>query len=356
MKEKFLIPQFRPFINNVSIIQAIKKICESGILVNGEYTRKLTKILEKKFQGKKILLTDSGTSALILTLLALKCEGKAVLIPTFSCSALLSALLQVGAKPVLYDIEYPYFYHDLQKIKKNAQKDIGAVIVVHPLGRATNVEDFVKVFEPQRVIEDCATSFGTYRKDRLCGTFSCASVLSFGPTKYISSSKGGAILVEDSKQLQYIVDIYYYDKKNTLQKRYNFLSNEISNAISYFQIRNFKSIYNRRKQLYTYYKLKLNNICKYPNDNEKENNFFKFIILTKKKEKVKEIFNKNKIEVSEPVFLPLHRLLKEDKRKFPGSEQFFSQCLSLPLYPAMKKKQIDKIANLIQANSEAFDS
>lgn len=350
MEDKsFDIPYFKPDLKrNLHILTGkIKNILREGILVNGQYTHKLEEELERRFKGKKALIVDSGTSALVLALRILSCENKYVLIPSFVCSALLHAVLQVGAKPLLYDIEYPHIYFDVKKIKKMIPKNFGAIIVVHLFGIAANIEEFVYEFGKEKVIEDCATSFGTKRKNKLCGTFSNIAILSFGPTKYIHSIKGGALLLNGNESVEKALDLYYYDKKDSLQKRYNFLSNEISNLVSYYQIKNFNEFYTRYRTIYNCYKRKLSKIFNYLETDEKENNFYKFILLTYKKDFLKSILHKSRIEAKEPVFSPLHRMLKLEKRKFCGSEEFYKTSLSLPLYSSLRLSQINKIIRIL---------
>lgn len=347
--KKFNIPYFKPYINT-NILDNIKHILKTGVLVNGYYTYKLAHLLESKFKGKKALPVDSGTSALILALRILSCENKYVLIPSFVCSALVHAIIQVGAKPLLYDIEYPNIYFDIKKIKEMAPKNLGAVIVVHLFGMAANVEEFVSEFGRKIIIEDCATSFGTYRKNKLCGTFSDVAILSFGPTKYIASVKGGALLVNNYKSFLQASDLFYYDKKNTLNQRYNFLSNEISNLIACSQINNFKSLYSKYRNIYDSYRKGLSDVFDYIHHDSRENNFYKFILLTHKKDFLIHILRNNRIEAKTPIYIPIHRLLGIEGEKFPGSEEFYKTALSLPSYFSLQLLQINKIIKILTSN------
>lgn len=350
MIKRMLIPYFKPHID-IRVASDIKTVIKSGLLVNGKYTDKLSKELSNRYE-KKALPVDSGTSALILALRVLSCKNKYVLMPSFVCSALLQAIFEVGAKPILYDIEYPYIYFDVKKIKKIVPKNVGAVIVVHLFGRSANVEEFIGEFGEEKVIENCATSFGTKRNNTLCGAFSNIAIISFGATKYINSIKGGALLVKDNKDFAKASDLYYYDKKDTLEKRYNFLSNEVSNLIAYNQIKNFNGTYIKYKRIYNHYKQHLTSSFNYLKGSDKENNFYKFILLSYKKDFLKTILQNNGIEAKEPVYIPIHRILKLDNKKFCGSEEFYRTALSLPLYKTIQTSQINKIINILNYFNE----
>jgi dTDP-4-amino-4,6-dideoxygalactose transaminase len=329
------------------MLKRVKDILKSGRYVNGVYTYKLTKELEKRF-NKKALLLDSGTSALILALRLLNCENKAVLLPSFCCSALLHASLMVGAKPVPYDIEYPSFYFNVKAIKNMTPKNLGAVIVVHPFGRATNIEEFINEFGTTKVVEDCATAFYTQRKNISCGSWSNFAVFSFGPTKYIASIKGGAILIKKESDFKRANDLFYYDKKDSLTLRYNFLSNEVSNLVTYSQVIDIENLCNRYKKVYNYYLEKAGKFIEYVNNDECENNFFKFIVLTAKKDYLKSFMRKSSIEVNEPVYIPIHRMLKLDKNKFKGSEEFYKKSLLLPSFTSIKRHQLNMVIDVLQ--------
>ena len=65
---------------------------------NGRWTKKVQKLLSKKYSFKKVLLTDSCTSALEIAALSLKLKKDEIIIPSYSYPTTASAFLSVGIK------------------------------------------------------------------------------------------------------------------------------------------------------------------------------------------------------------------------------------------------------------------
>jgi dTDP-4-amino-4,6-dideoxygalactose transaminase len=53
----------------------------------------------------------------------------------------------------------------------------------------------------------------------------------------------------------------------------------------------------------------------------------------------------NKIACALPVHKPLHRLLKRDG--YPHTEQAWQQSMSVPLYPALTEKELERIIDAV---------
>ena len=66
---------------------------------NGEWTKKVQKLLSKKYSFKKVLLTDSCTSALEIAALSLKLKkNDEVIVPTYAYPTTASAFMRCGYK------------------------------------------------------------------------------------------------------------------------------------------------------------------------------------------------------------------------------------------------------------------
>ena len=97
----------------------IKKILNSGNLVNGFFTNKFEKEINKYFKTNQSIAVSSGTAALHLALLALKLSKEdEVIIPAFSYIATANVVENVGAKPIFVDISTDNLCIDLNILKK----------------------------------------------------------------------------------------------------------------------------------------------------------------------------------------------------------------------------------------------
>jgi len=150
---------------------------------------------------KYALVVTSGTAALICALVGLNIgPGDEVIVPAYTWLASAGAVLNVGAIPVLANVD-----ESLTLDPADFERRIGprtkAVIPVHMGGRPSNMDAIMDVAQRHglHVVEDaCQAIGGSYRGRRL-GTIGAAGAFSFNQFKTISCGEGGALLTSDRK-------------------------------------------------------------------------------------------------------------------------------------------------------------
>lgn len=169
--------------------QYVGEVLDSGMLSEGEWTRKFERAVED-FHGydkNTVVATNSGTSALHLALKTLGMgEGDEVIIPPLTFVATGLAVLYCGAKPVFADIGEDGCISPSDVRKKICHKT-KAVIAVNWAGKDFDEElyEVVKKYG-LKLIVDAAQSFGTRRDgDAVC--------FSFQATKHVTCGDGGAV-------------------------------------------------------------------------------------------------------------------------------------------------------------------
>jgi perosamine synthetase len=122
----------------------------------GRFERDFEKAFSERFKTPCIA-TSSGTGALHLALLSLGIgAGDEVLVPDLTFGATASAVLAVGAKPILIDIDPETWGLDRRKVLSYLNKKTRAIIPVHLYGE--DAGDFTQFGIP--VIEDSCESLG----------------------------------------------------------------------------------------------------------------------------------------------------------------------------------------------------
>ena len=169
ISEANTIPHSKPTLG-VEESRAVSEIIESGYIAEGE----IVKTFENNFADflglDHAVSTNSGTSALHLTLLAMDVgPGDEVIIPSYVCSALLNAVNYTGATPVLAEIDPDTHNLDAADVQGRLTRRTRAIIVPHLFGLAANMEPLLKLDVP--IIEDCAQSLGStyYHRGRRNG-------------------------------------------------------------------------------------------------------------------------------------------------------------------------------------------
>ncbi len=180
--------------------------------------RDLEKNFSKELNSKYSLMTTSGTMAQFVAMKALGIKaGDEVITQAFTFVATIEAILALGAKPIIIDIDNSYNM-DPDSLEKSISKKTKLIIPVHMLGNPCNMKRIVKISKKYKIpiLEDvCESLGGKYGNDYLgtigdCGVFS----LDFG--KVITTGEGGLIT---SKLLK--TDIFcreYIDHGHKLKK------------------------------------------------------------------------------------------------------------------------------------------
>jgi perosamine synthetase len=156
----------------------------------------LASYLTQGFSARRALLTDSGTSALILALRILVGPGGTVALPAYACIDLAAAARYAGVRVRLYDVDPATLSPDLDSVSRVLKQGIAAVVVAHLYGFPADVPAVAELAlaHGASVIEDAAQGAGGTLRGRRLGSFGALTVLSFGRGKGITGGHGGALL------------------------------------------------------------------------------------------------------------------------------------------------------------------
>jgi perosamine synthetase len=143
---------------------------------------------------------SSGTAGLHLSLLALGIgPGDEVILPSFTFIAVANAVLQVGATPVLVDIDPVTLNLDPARVEEAVSSRARAIIVVHTFGIPAEMDALGSIARRHglAIIEDACEAIGATFDGRKVGTFGDLAVFGFYPNKQMTTGEGGAVLARD---------------------------------------------------------------------------------------------------------------------------------------------------------------
>ena len=186
-------------------IEYMKKAIQNRhICGDGEFTKKCQAWLEENLATKKALLTTSGSAALDMAarLCGLK-EGDEVILPSYTFSSTANSIILSGASPVFVDIRPDTMNIDENRIEAAVTDKTKAICVVHYAGVACEMDKVMAIARKYglKVIEDAAQAMMSSYKGRPLGTIGDFGCLSFHETKNYSMGEGGAILINDEKDI-----------------------------------------------------------------------------------------------------------------------------------------------------------
>ena len=152
--------------------------------------------LRHRYDALDALLTDSGTSALILALRAVVPEGGTVAFPGYGCVDLTAAALGAKLRVRLYDLDPSSLSPDMDSVQRAIERGVDAIVIAHLYGYPADVEAVQELAAGYGipVIEDAAQGSGGLLRGKKLGSLGDVGVLSFGRGKGLTAGSGGAVL------------------------------------------------------------------------------------------------------------------------------------------------------------------
>lgn len=184
------------------IKQAItnRKICGDG-----EFTKNCNAKLEEMTAAKKALITTSGTAALEMSAILADIQpGDEVIMPSYTFVSTANAFVLRGAKIVFVDIRPDTLNIDEKLIEEAITDKTKAIVPVHYAGIGCEMDTICDIAKRHnlKVIEDAAQGVNAFYKGRALGSIGDYGCFSFHETKNYSSGEGGAILVNNEKDVE----------------------------------------------------------------------------------------------------------------------------------------------------------
>lgn len=348
-----------------------RKICGDG-----EFTKKCSNWMEKKFNSNKILLTTSGTSALEMAAILLDIkDGDEVIMPSYTFVSTADAFVMVGAKVVFVDINPKTMNIDENEIEKAITPKTKAIVVVHYAGISPDMDEIMKIAKEHdlKVVEDAAQGFMAKYKEKYLGTIGDLGCYSFHETKNYSMGEGGAISINDPKLIERAEIIREkgtnrnkffrgeIDKYTWVDYGSSYLPSELNCAYLYPQLKMADEINNIRLSAWNYYANNLKELeekgkieIQYLPEYSKHNAHM-FYTKTKNLEERTELIKYLKENGIQAVFhyIPLHTSPAGKKfGVFHGEDKYTTieseRLVRLPMYYELTRKDQDEVISKIK--------
>jgi len=344
------------------INRAIIRVMESGWYILGKNVEEF----EKEFSGycgsKFGIGVGSGTEALHLALVAcgIKQNDEVITVPNTAVPTC-SAISFAGAIPVFADVDHETYNIDPAKIEQKISSKTIAIIPVHLYGQCADMEPIMDIAQKYnlKVIEDCAQSHGAEYKGKKAGTIGDIGCFSFYPTKNLGAYGDGGMIITNNKDLAKKVRLIrnygqegkYFSKI----KGFNSRLDELQAAILRIKLKyldKWNSLRRGKAMLYNTLLKDSGVITPYESDYNKHI-YHLYVIRTKYRNELQKFLYKNGIMTLVHYPIPIYlqesyRDLNIRKGSCPVAEKYAKEILSLPLYPELNNKTIQKVCKLIK--------
>lgn len=175
-----------------------------GVIGDGKYTALAEQWLEKCLGAPRVLLTPSGTAALEMTALLMDIKpGDEIIMPSFTFVSTANAFVLRGATPVFVDIRPDTLTIDDARVAAAVTDRTKAIVAVHYAGGACAMAALRALAQRHDIdiIEDAAHALLSQYRGRPLGTIGRFGALSFHATKNITCGEGGALIINDARDL-----------------------------------------------------------------------------------------------------------------------------------------------------------
>ncbi|MBP98414.1 pyridoxal phosphate-dependent aminotransferase [Candidatus Poribacteria bacterium] len=240
------------------ISRSIRNECISQGPVTKEFEKKLSEFLEIDY----VVAVSSGSSALLLALMAIEIgPGDEVILPNRTWIATAHAVNLLGASVVLVDVEAERPIIDADLVERAITNKTKAIIPVHLNGRSAEINKLQSIASRYNlaIIEDAAQAIGSRNQVGYLGTQSDIGCFSLSVAKTISTGQGGFAVTSNNELATRMKSIRTHGVENVkdpeewLIPGFNFRLTDIQSSIGLEQLKQLPHRIEHLKELYSIY-------------------------------------------------------------------------------------------------------
>ena len=167
---------------------------------DGQFTRRVSEILNNIFSSQRVLLTHSCTAALEMAAILLDIvPGDEIIMPSFTFVSTANAFSLRGGVPVFVDIEPSTQNLDISVIEDAITASTRAIVVVHYAGISCDMVKLRNMADSYNLtlVEDAAQAIYSTFDTHPLGSFGDLATVSFHETKNISCGEGGCLIINN---------------------------------------------------------------------------------------------------------------------------------------------------------------
>ena len=395
-----MIPFSPPYIDE-EVTNEVMDSLRSGWITTGPKVKALEQEVAKLTGVKNVLCVNSATSAMMLMLHWFGIgKGDEVIIPAYTYCATALAVMHLGAKPVIVDVNKD-FCIDTEKIRKAITPRTKAVIPVDIGGYPCDYDEinkivnndevkkmFISVNENQRILgrifvmADSAHSIGAIYKGKESGSLCDTTVFSFHAVKNVTTAEGGAICLNlpgkfNNEELYQWLRLLSLNgqtkdaftksqggnwKYDIVYPGFKINLNDLCAAVGLAQIRKYTNdLIQRRKKIFEKYDnaFKAAGWAEIPPSftNEKETSYHVYLLRIRnitevQRDSIIEEINKRGVSVNVHFIpLPILKIFRDRNyniEDYPVSYDNYSREITLPVYPQLTDHDLNTIISAVK--------
>lgn len=370
MTEFKLIPYGKQNISEEDILAVVETL-KSDFLTQGPKVKEFEDAFANYVGAKYAVAVSNATAGLHLSILALGLKpGERVITTPITFAASANCVRYAEGEVWFADINPNTYLLDLDSVKKLVESKpkgfFKGIIPVDFAGLPVNLEEFRELADKHNlwIIEDAAHAPGGYFTDsngikQMCGNGNYAdlAVFSFHPVKHIACGEGGMVTT-NSKELfdkLMLLRTHGITKENMIENHggwyyemkelgFNYRLTDFQAALGISQLAKNEEGVKRRNEIAKKYKDAFDGKIKFQ---ELPQGFLNahhlFVIEVNDRKDLYDYLHKNGIFAQIhyiPVhILPYYKKIGYKEADLTNAENYYTKCLSLPMYPSLTDKE-----------------
>jgi len=363
-----------PFVDLEIQIGALKKELDSAIAsvisehafigsLKNKHILKFQESFADYIGVKHVVACGNGTDALEILIKSLGIgPGDEVIVPALSWIATSEAVSNMGAKAIFVDIEHDYYTIDPKKVEEKITSKTKAIIPVHIYGHPADMKNIMEIASRNNifVIEDAAQAHGAEIDGQKVGSIGITGAFSFYPGKNLGAFGDAGSMVTNSDKIALTARMISQHgqpgakHKHTIEGR-NSRMDGLQAAILNVKLPHLEKWTESRIRISKEYIDLLKGL---PIDLPETRSgcrhvFHLFVIRTNKRDELQDFLNIKGVSTSIQYpkalpFLDAYAHADHLKEDFPVAASYQDQILSLPMYPELKRNQIEYVCECIR--------
>lgn len=251
-------------------IDEVMDSLKSGWLTMGEKVKRFEAMWAEYIGVEHAVMVNSGSSANLLALSALELEpGAEVITPALTWATTVFPICQVGAVPVLVDVDLETFNMNPGAMEAAITPLTKAIMPVHLLGNPCDMQGLdIAAWRGIFMVEDSCEAHGAECDGRKVGSFGELGTFSFNFSHHISTVEGGMVVTNSDKvadrcrsmrSFGWSRDVPHESVEGIderflfLRAGYNFKPTELQGAFGIHQLPRLEGIIAHRRALAAYW-------------------------------------------------------------------------------------------------------
>ena len=374
----------RPDITQKEIL-AVNRVLATPHLALGPNLEKFERAFADYIGARHGIAVSSGTSGLHMCVVAAGIgPGDEVITTPLTFAATANVIVHVGATPVLADICADDLNIDPDEIERKITPRTKALLPVHYGGQACRMDEVLDIARRHnlRVIEDAATAAGSLYKGQPVGSFGDATAFSFYAIKNMTTGQGGMVTTNDAAIAERVSALRNHGLDSNAWNRYaadgkafytvsepgfNYGMTDLQASIGIGQLSRLDEFNAQRTKLAAHYTERFTGLPEVETPTvrpDATSNWHLYVLrlrldrLTLDRDAFIDALKARGIGSAVHYFpVHYHSYYRErfgfQKGDYPVSEREFERLVSLPLFPLMTEREVDRVVAAVEAIVDA---